>query len=192
MQTMGTYPIFGSAEKWGPSLFFLLLFCACTQVRGQEQRTLELENGERVSYSLRLYPADAHLLDAKAVLQPHSALDTAKLLTRYLSEGQIENAALLSNAPKARYARLRESFEGWGEADFQRAYGRYFDPQNRIVGEVTIDDHRLLIWYLRDTDYLAAFFLVEIEDRLLIDDVPNATRDNLRRILQAYRDGKLK
>jgi len=45
---------------------------------------------------------------------------------------------------------------------------------------------------LKDTDYLAAFFLVEIEDRLLIDDVPNETRANLRRVLQAYRDGKLK
>ncbi len=158
----------------------------------QEQRTVEFENGERVSYALRLHPADAHLLDLEAALQPRSALDTAKLVTRYLAEGRIEDASLLSNAPKARYARLRESFEGWSEADFRRAYGRYFDRENRIVGEVSIDNHRLLIWYLRDTDYLAAFFLVDIEGRLLIDDVPNETRANLRRVLQAYRDGKLK
>lgn len=192
MQEIGTHPIFSSAKRWGPALFLLLLLCAFTYARAQEQHTLELENGERVDYALRLYPADAHLLDPKTVLQPRSVLDTAKLVTRYLSEGRVEDASLLSNAPKARYARLRESFEGWSESDFQRAYGRYFDPENRIVGEIAIDRHHLLIWYLRDTDYLAGFFLVDIEGRLLIDDVPNETRNNLRRVLQAYRDGKLK
>ena len=189
---MGTDPIFNIAKKWGPSLFFLILACASVHASAQEQRTLDLENGGRVSYALSLHPANAHLLDADVALQPPSALNTAKLVTRYLAEGRIEDASLLSNAPKARYARLRESFEGWSEADFRRAYGRYFDPENRIVGEVSIDSHRLLIWHLRDTDYLAAFFLVEIEGRLLIDDVPNETRANLRRVLQAYRDGKLK
>ena len=153
---------------------------------------LELENGERVNYVLRVHPADAHFFEAGITLQPRNALDTAKLVTRFLAEGRIEDASLLSNAPKARYARLRESFEGWNEADFRRAFGRYFDPGNRIVGEVSIDRHRLLIWHLKDTDYLAAFFLVEIEGRLLIDDVPNETRANLRRVLQAYRDGKLR
>jgi hypothetical protein len=189
---MGTAPIFSTVKKWGPSLFFLLLACACVRASAQEQRTLEFENGDRVSYALSLHPANAHLLDADAALEPRTALNTAKLVTRYLAEGRIEDASLLSNAPKARYARLRESFEGWSEADFRRAYGRYFELENRIVGEVSIDSHRLLIWYLRDTDYLAAFFLVELEGRLLIDDVPNETRANLRRVLQAYRDGKLK
>jgi hypothetical protein len=181
----------GTATRWGPSLFFLLMACALTQAAAEE-RVLELENGERIRYVLSTHTTDAHLLDAQAVLQPRSALNTAKLVTRYLAEGKIEDASLLSNAPKARYARLRESFEGWSDADFRRAYGRYFDPENRIVGEVAIDGHRLLIWHLKDADYLAAFFLVEIEDRLLIDDVPNETRANLRRVLQAYRDGKLR
>ena len=178
--------------KWGPSLFFFFLLAALASfVRADEPRMLELENGERLNYVLRMHPADAHLLDASAALQPPSALNTAKLVTRYLAEGRIEDASLLSNAPKARYARLRESFEGWKEADFRRAYGRYFDPDNRIVGEVSIESHRLLIWHLRDTDYLAAFFLVDIEGRLLIDDVPNETRVNLRRVLEAYRAGKI-
>ena len=182
----------GTATKWGPSLFLLLMACALTQAAAEEPRVLELQNGERIRYVLSTHAADAHLLDAAAVLQPRSALNTAKLVTRYLAEGRIEDASLLSNAPKARYARLRESFEGWSEEDFRRAYGRYFDAGNRIVAEVAIDGHRLLIWHLRDTDYLAAFFLVDIEGRLLIDDVPNETRANLRRVLQAYRDGKTK
>lgn len=181
----------GTATRWGPSLFVLLMACALTKVAAEE-RTLELQNGERIRYVLSTHAADAHLLDADAALQPRSALNTAKLVTRYLAEGRIEDASLLSNAPKARYARLRESFEGWSDADFRRAYGRYFDAGNRIVAEVAIDGHRLLIWHLKDTDYLAAFFLVEIEDRLLLDDVPNETRANLRRVLQAYRDGKAK
>ena len=189
---MGTYPIFSMAKKWGTSLFFLVLLCASAQARAQEQRTLELENGEQVRYLVRTHPADAHLFDANAVLTPDSALNTAKMVTRYLSEGRVEDASLLSNSPKARYARLRESFEGWKETDYQRAFGRYFAPDNRIVAEIAIDGHRLLIWYLKDTDHLAAFFLMDVEGRLLMDDVPNATRAHLRRVLQAYRDGKLK
>src|SRR5262245_18244127 len=101
-------------KKWGPSLFFLFLLSAPV-AHADEDRTLELESGERVRYVLRAHPADAHLLEANAALQPRSALNTAKLVTRYLAEGRIEDASLLSNAPKARYARLRESFEGWKE-----------------------------------------------------------------------------
>jgi len=181
-----------SATKWGSSLLFLALACASTPAVAQEPRTLEIENGEQVRYFVRTHPADAHLFDANAVLNPDSALNTAKLVTRYLSEGRVEDASLLSNSPKARYARLRESFVGWKEDDYRRAYGRYFDAQNRIVAEIEIEGQRLLIWYLKDTDYLAAFFLMDIEGRLLMDDVPNATRANLRRVLQAYRDGKVK
>jgi len=191
LEKIGTDPVF--PDQRGVSLFLLaLVFCCAPLALADEQRLLDLENGERVGYALRVHPADAHLLDARAELGPSSALNTAKLLTRYLSEGRLEEASLLSNSPKARYARLRESFEGWKEADFRRAYGRYFAPENRIVGEVMIDGHRLLMWHLKDTDHLAAFFLVEIEGRLLLDDVPNRTRSSLRRVLEAYRNGTLK
>lgn len=166
------------------------LIAVAPVARGDEQRVLELENGDRVDYALRMHPADAHRLDAGARLAPTSAINTAKLLTRYLAEGRLEDAALLSNSPKARFARLRESFEGWSEGDFKRAYGRYFAPENRIVGEVAIDAHRLLMWYLSDTDYVTGFFLVEIDGKLLLDDVPNRTRANLQRVLEAYRSGR--
>lgn len=191
MKKIGTDPIFFG--KRGLSLLFpaLLLVCA-PGARADEQRVLDLETGERVGYVFRVYSADAHLLDARTELGPSSALNTAKMVTRYLSEGRIEDASLLSNSPKARYARLRESFEGWTEGDFRRTYGRYFAPENRIVGEVSIDGHRLLMWHLKDTDHVAAFFLVEIEGRLLLDDVPNQTRSSLRRVLEAYRNGKVK
>ena len=180
------------ATKRGASLLFLVLACTSAPTVADEPRTLELENGEQVRYVVRTHPADAHLFNANAVLDPVNALNTAKLVTRYLSEGRVEDASLLSNSPKARYARLRESFQGWKEDDYRRAYGRYFDAENRIVAEIAIDGHRLLIWYLKDTDDLAAFFLMDIEGRFLMDDVPNATRANLRRVLQAYRDGKVK
>lgn len=170
---------------------FLAALVACTPVAwADEQRVLELENGDRVGYALRIHPEGAHLFDASAPLAPTSALNTAKLLTRHLAEGRIEDAALLSNAPKARFERLRESFEGWSDGDFKRTYGRYFAPENRIVGEVSIDAHRLVMWYLRDTDHLTGFFLVEIDGKTLLDDVPNRTRSTLHRVLEAYRSGK--
>ena len=191
MKKIGTDPIFRGKRGLSPFLLALLFACA-PGARADEQRVLDLGNGERVGYAFRVYAADAHLLDARTELGPSSALNTAKLVTRYLSEGRIEDASLLSNSPKARYARLRESFEGWSEGDFRRAYGRYFAAENRIVGEVSIDGHRLLMWHLKDTDHVAAFFLVEIEGRVLLDDMPNQTRSSLRRVLEAYRNGKMK
>jgi len=156
----------------------------------QEVRTLELDGGKQLSYTLLEHPANAHLLDANAQLEPTSALNTAKLVVRLLSQGRVEDAALLSNAPKARYARLQESFERWGPEDFERAYARYFAPENRIVGEAAIGPHRLIMWYLKDTDQLTGLFLVDIEGRLLIDDVPSAERSSLRRVLEAHRKNR--
>jgi hypothetical protein len=180
----------GSAAR--SSLFCVVIACAFTSAAADEPRFLEFDNGERLGYVVHIHPADAHLPEASAILKPRNALSTAKLVTQYLAEGKIEDASLLSNAPKARYERLRESFEGWSDSDFRRAFGRYFDVENRIVAEVQIHGHRLLIWHLKDTDHLAAFFLVQVEDRMLLDDVPNETRANLRKVLQAYRDGKAK
>jgi hypothetical protein len=152
---------------------------------------LQLDNGQTLGFRLLSHPADAHLLEAGKPLEPRSALETAKLVTRYLAEGRVEEASLLSNSPKARYERMRESFEGWSEEDFRNTYGRYFASENRIVAEVAIGDHRLLLWNLKELDHVAAFYFVDIEGRLLMDDVPNPTRANLRRVLEAYRSGKI-
>jgi hypothetical protein len=37
---------------------------------------------------------------------------------------------------------------------------------------------------------LAGQYFVEVEGRYLMDDVPNQTRANLRRVLEAYRAGR--
>jgi hypothetical protein len=169
-------------------IFLLLALSA----HADEPRVLELDDGSRLEYVLRTHPEGAHRIGDGEQLAPSSALGAAKLVTLHLSEGNLEEAALLSNAPKARYARLRERLEGWGAADFERAYARYFDPQNRIVGEAAIGVHRLLMWYLKDTDYLTGYFFVEVDGRLLLDDIPNETRARLRRVLDAYRSGRVK
>jgi len=182
-----------SLEKWALLLFwsFIAAFAPASSNAGERFLLLRLESGQSLGFTLLSHPPDAHLLDANQPLEPRSALATAKLVTRYLSEGRIEDASLLSNAPKARYQLMQESFEGWTQDDFRNTYARYFDAENRIVAEVAMGEHRLLIWHLRDQDHLAAFYLVEADGRLLLDDVPNATRANLRRVLEAYRSGKI-
>ena len=156
----------------------------------EETRVLETEDGSRIRYTLRTYPAEAHRLDAAADLAPTDALNTAKLVTQHLAAGRVEEASLLSNAPKARYERLRENLAGWTEDDFARAYGRYFAPENRIVGDAAIGNHRLLMWYLKDTEYLTGYFLVEVDGKFLLDDVPSETRSKLRQVLEAHRSGR--
>ena len=174
-------------EKWGLSLLFVLA-AASAHAQPARERTLEL-GGETLRYALRTHPPDAHLPDAAAA--PDSALGTAKLVLRHLAAGKIEDVALLSNAPKARFERLHEALQGWNEEDFRRAYSRYLSPESRIVAEIAIEPHRMLIWRLADIDHLIGFFFVEVEGKFLLDDVPGERRSRLRRVLEAYRAGKI-
>ena len=179
-------------------LFLAALLCAaplCAQT--EEPRTLELEGGGKVIYTLRKHPPDAHVLRPAAALAPSSALDAAKLLNLHLSTGDIEEAALLSNAPRRRFEVLREYRESVGEDEFKRVFAQYFFPENRLVAEIAIDRHRLLIWELNpgarqaspQLSHLAGQYFVEVEGRYLIDDVPSDARTQLRWVLEAYRAG---
>ncbi|TAN53762.1 MAG: hypothetical protein EPN19_08770 [Betaproteobacteria bacterium] len=168
----------------------LLWLCVALAAGGEETRVLDTEDGGQIRYTLRTHAPDAHLLDPALELAPVDALQAAKLVTRHLAAGRVEEVSLLSNAPKARFERLRESFAGWSAEDFARAFGRYFAPGNRIAGEAAIGDHRLLMWYLSDTDHLTGYFFVDVDGKLLLDDVPSETRTRLRRVLEAHRSGR--
>jgi hypothetical protein len=180
------------AWRRGCALLAALLVAAAAQGQTEETRTLELEGGTRVTYTLRTYPSDAHLLRPAAALVPSSALDTAKLLNLHLSAGNIEEAALLSNAPRRRFEVLRDYREAVGEEEFKRLFAQYFVPGNRLLAEVAIGRHSLLIWDLKEgTTRLAGQYFVEVEGRYLMDDMPNDERGRLRSVLEAYRRGAL-
>jgi hypothetical protein len=175
-----------------------LLYAAALHAQTEEARTLEIDGGANIAYTLRTYPPDAHLARPAKELAPTSALGTAMLLNLHLSGGDIEEAALLSNAPRRRYEVLHEYREAVGAEEFKRVFAQYLTPENRLVGEVAIDRHRLLLWELKTaaqkepaSTTLAAQYFVEIEGRYLMDDVPNDTRTRLRWVLEAYRSGKI-
>ena len=130
------------------------------------------------------------LLDAAASPEA-SAWQTANRVLRHLVDGDIEQAALLSNAPRRRYEVLREYRASVGEDEFKRVFAQYFVPENRLVAEVALDEHRLLVWDLGAAGHrLAGQYYVEIEGKFLMDDVPSEKRVLLRRVLEAYRTGK--
>ena len=180
----------------GTLLVAALAASTALQAQTQAARTLELEGGERIAYTLRLHPLDAHLVRPAAVLAPTSALDTARLLNLHLSTGDIEEAALLSNAPRRRFEVLQDYRRSVGDDEFKRIFAQYLVPENRLVAEIAIDRHRLLIWELKQAaaepaGHLAGQYFVEVDGRYLVDDVPGATRTSLRRVLEAYRAGKI-
>jgi hypothetical protein len=183
------------ALRRGCALLAALLVATAARGQTEETRTLDLDGGTRVTYTLRTYPADAHLLRPAAQLAPTSALDAAKLLNLHLSTGDIEEAALLSNAPRRRFEVLRDYRESVGEEEFKRVFAQYFYPENRLLAEIVIDRHRLLIWELKNgasqPPLLAGQFFVEVDGRYLMDDVPNDERTRLRSVLEAYRRGNL-
>jgi hypothetical protein len=177
-----------------------VLFCStASYAQSEETRTLELDGGASVTYTLRTHPADAHLARPAEALAPNSVLNSAKLLNLHLSTGDIEEAALLSNAPRRRFEVLRDYRESVGENEFKRVFAQYFLPDNRLLAEIAIDNHRLLVWQLALGDKagaassrIAGQYFVEIEGRYLIDDTPNDARTRLRWVLEAYRNGKLR
>lgn len=172
-------------------------FAAASALYAQSEQTraLELDDGERITYALRTHPANAHVAAPAAQLAPTSALNAAKLLNLHLTTGDIEEAALLSNSPRRRFEVLRDYRQSVGEDEFKRVFAQYFTPENRLLAEIAIGRHRLLIWELRQAAqpaHLAGQYFVEVEGRFLMDDVPSEARSSLRRVLEAYRAGKIK
>lgn len=174
----------------------LLLLALSAGAQDRETRTLELGDGERIAYTLRTYPADAHVAQPAAALAPTSALNTARLLNLHLSTGDIEEAALLSNSPRRRFEVLQDYRRSIGDDEFRRVFAQYLIPENRLVAEIAIGPHRLLIWELKQipaeqANHLAGQYFVEVDGRYLVDDVPSPARASLRRVLEAYRAGTI-
>src|SRR6185503_15300514 len=179
-------------RRWRLSPFFALFIAGALYAQTDETRTIEIEGGALVTYTLRKHPPDAHLLMPAAELAPTSALDAAKLLNLHLSAGDIEEAALMSNSPRRRFEVLREYREEVGESEFKKVFAQYFYPENRLLAEIVIGKHQLLIWELKAGGArIAGQYFVEIDGRYLVDDVPNDERTSLRWVLEAYRNGKL-
>lgn len=162
----------------------LIVFLACGVALAQPQeRALALESGETLRFEI---------LDVRAD-EGRSARLASERLLRHLANGQIEEAALLSTAPRRRYEELAKYLDLVGEREFKRVFERYLAAGAPLV-EVAMDRHRLLIWDLAEgvQARMAAQYFVQIEGRMLLDDVPNETRSRLRQVLEAYRDGRLK
>jgi hypothetical protein len=160
----------------------VLALCAAAALggvaRAGEERTLDLGEGKLARYSI-VDPSGTGASSARV---------TALQLVRLLASGRVEDAAALSNAPQRRLEVLREYRAAVGDEEFRRVFARFLSPANRVVTEMAIGAHRLLVWDLGEAGHhLAAQYYVEVEGRFLMDDVPSETRSNLRRVMQAYR-----
>jgi len=173
--------------KWW-SIPVFLTAATLAQAQPLAERTLALD-GETLKYAIRAFAPDAHLGGVQCAGRFEHCGSTAKLLNRYLSAGQIEDAALLSNAPRRRFEVLNDYQHAVGEDDFKRVFTQYFHPDNRLVAEIIVERHSLLIWHLREDDRYAGQYYVEIDGKVLLDDVPGNVRSSLRRILEAIRSG---
>ena len=69
---------------------------------------------------------------------PDSARATAITVLKHLAEGDLEQAAALSNAPTQRLELLRGYRDVVGEDEFKRLFGRFLAPDNRLIAEVAI------------------------------------------------------
>lgn len=110
------------------------------------------------------------------------------LMLHHLSEGKLEAAAALSNAPRQRLELLRGYRDAIGEEEFKRVFGRYFAPENKLIAEVAIGPRRLLVWELGEAGgQVAGQIYVETGGKFLMDDVPSRERTELRAVLEKYR-----
>jgi len=157
-----------------PRALFCGLFWLGVAAAADEEQ-LSLKNGETLRY---------HRVEDRR----ESAQPAAADLLRHLAAGEIEQAALLSNAPKRRYEVLEQYLASVGPDEFRRVYGQYLFPENHVVAEFAAGPRRLIIWDLGEAGHrLAAQYYVEVEGRFLMDDVPSAERARLGELLRAYR-----
>jgi hypothetical protein len=160
--------------KWGLSLFFIGWICGAAA----GERVLDLGGGQSLKYEI-LDPGSKH-----------SAAETGREILRLLAAGEIIKAAELSNAPKRRLEVFREFRSRVGDEEFRRVFQQYLGPGNKLMAEVAMGKHRLLIWKLGDAaDHLAGQYYVQTDGKFLMDDVPSTERSNLRKILDSYRIG---
>jgi hypothetical protein len=125
----------------------------------------------------------------RQVVDPaESAQATAQLLLQRLASGDIEAAAALSNAPERRAQVLRDYRASVGEAEFRRIFAEY--AKRPVLREIALGARRLLVWDL--DSQLGAQYFVRDGNRFVLDDVPSAERTQLRRVLLAYRQGRIK
>lgn len=151
------------------------------------EREVDLD-GETVRYSIRGSASGAHPQDAAASSR---VLNAALAINRLLAAGRLEDAALRSNAPRRRFEVLTDYQRSVGADEFKRVFGEYSDPGNRLVAEVVIGRHSLLVWQLRESKHYAGQYYVEIEGTVYLDDAPGVARARLRRILEGIRSGAI-
>lgn len=122
-----------------------------------------------------------------------SAAPTAERMLALLAAGDIDGAAAMSNAPERRREVLGEYRKRVGDDEFKRVFAQYSAPPNRLVAEVAIGERHLLIWDLAKAGHqLAGQYFVRAGEQFVLDDAPSDERSRLRRILAAYRSGKIK
>jgi hypothetical protein len=132
------------------------------------------------------------LAQHRVVTDPaESARPAAMTILKHLAAGELEAAAALSNAPERRLEVLRQFRRSVGDEAFRQLFGRYFSPRNRIVLEAAIGRHRLLVWDLGEANgALVGQYFVEVDGAFVLDDVPNAERAKLERVLAGVRSSK--
>lgn len=158
-------------------IFLVVFLLAAFPVRADEL-VLQLKSGDALHY---------HAVEDRG----ESAQPVATAMLRHLAAGEIEQAALLSNAPKRRYEVLQQYLASVGPDEFQRVYNQYLFPENHVVAEFAAGPRRLIIWDLGEAGHrLAAQYYVEVEGRFLMDDVPSEERARLTELLRAYRADK--
>jgi hypothetical protein len=117
-----------------------------------------------------------------------SAQPIAVQLLTHLAAGDIDQAARLSNEPSRRTEVLRDYLGIVGEAEFRRVYAQYLQPENKLVAEIAMGPHRLLIWDLRTAGHrLAGQYYIESDGRFLMDDRPGPERFALQQVLAEHR-----
>jgi hypothetical protein len=120
-----------------------------------------------------------------------SAQPLAFEILRLLAAGDIEAAARLSNEPARRREVLTDYQARVGDTEFRRVFEEYLSPRNRVVAELAIGAHRLIIWDLADAGHrMAGQYYVLADGRFFMDDRPSAERTALQRVLEQHRRNK--
>ncbi len=117
-----------------------------------------------------------------------SAMNCSLLFYSFLSKGDINSAATLSNDPakvKDKYVRQKERA---GETEFKKMYADYFEGKALIKYHFSLEKSHMLIVHSEDMGMDMAQFYIEESGKFFVDEREGAEKDRLAKIFQQLKD----
>ncbi|MFA6438756.1 MAG: hypothetical protein WCX28_05565 [Bacteriovoracaceae bacterium] len=174
-------------------LFASMMFVICAVANGQEttiQKNFSA-TGITITYRLKLYAPPYVFKKNDAMLNQASVLHCSHLFYSKLAEGNIAEAAAVSDNPEKVKAKFTRFTERVGKDEFLKLFGGYFSGTAEARAELTIGNHTMLVIYDSGNKMFMGQMYAKEKSQYVVAEREHKDLDQLGRLLSALQDGAL-